>query len=526
MAQGGGSSRAEHSDLAVLTAAEMRQVENAAFARGLPSFEAMRRAGSAVAAEVMRRWPSGTLDTVTVLCGPGNNGGDGFIAAAALGAAGYPVRVQATSIAAPRSVDAQAALTGWTGEVAALDPDALEALGARDLVIDALFGIGLTRLLDGAVLATVEAVNRSGAPVVAVDVPSGIDADTGLVPGAAIDADVTVTFGWAKRGHLLLPAAAHCGELVVADVGFTATDLAVIPIACFRNAPAFWRDGYPLPGPQDHKYRRGHVVVAGGAVMTGAARLAARAARRVGVGMLTLAVPPAAWAVYAADQAGAIVRPAADCDAVLALAADDRVTALLVGSGLEPVADTAALVRGAMALGKPLVVDGGGLTALALDGGLSRGGSWQGRPDLVLTPHEGEFARLFPAVAGQGGKLDRARAAAAASGCTIVLKGADTVIAGPDGRALMCDLAPATLATAGSGDVLAGAVAGLLGLHLAPLPAAAMAVWLHGEAARELGLGLIAEDLPDRLAQILTGVLTGALAGGLGQKAANPGRSQ
>jgi NAD(P)H-hydrate epimerase len=494
-----------HPELAVLTGQEMRSAEQAAFARGLPSFEAMRRAGRAVAELIARRWPPGALNSILVLCGPGNNGGDGFIIAAALQAGGYPVQVQAIGNAGTRSGDAQQAFAGWNGETSGLDAAAAAKLGARDLVVDALFGIGLTRPLTGDVRAVVEAVNRSGARVVAVDVPSGIDADSGAVPGAAIRADVTVTFGWAKRGHLLLPAAAQCGDVVVADIGCTADDLADLTIATFRNAPALWRDDYPRPRPEDHKYKRGHVVMAGGGQMTGAARLAARAARRVGIGMLTLAVPPAAWPVYAADQAGAIVKPAVDRADVLALAREDRVTALLAGSGLAPDSETAGLVRGCLAVGRPLVIDGGGLTALAQHGGLKGG-----RPDVVLTPHEGEFARLFPDLSA-GGKLERARAAASLSGCALILKGADTVIAVPDGRAVLCDLGPANLATAGSGDVLAGVVAGLLGLGLAPLQAAAMAVWLHSAAARRVGLGLIAEDLPDLLPVVLGAALNEAL---------------
>jgi len=511
MSSGGASQPAQHPELAVLTADEMRRVESAAFARGLPSFEAMRRAGQSVAQLISRRWLLGTVDHIIVLCGPGNNGGDGFIAATSLRAAGYAVQVRSVALKAPRSADAGKAAAGWGDAVVPLDAKDLGDLGPRTIVVDALFGIGLTRPLAGEVLDAVEAVNRGRARVVAVDVPSGVDADNGAILGAAIRADVTVSFGWLKRGHLSLPAAAQCGELVVADAGFTAADLAAIDVACWRNLPALWRDAYPLPQPDDHKYRRGHALIAGGATMTGAARLAAQAARRVGLGMLTLAAPVSAWPIYAQDLVGAVVRPAADNEATLALAADTRVSALLVGSGLEPDRSTAELVRGAMALGRPMTIDGGGLTALAQHGGLVGG-----RPDIVLTPHEGEFARLFPDLAQGTPKLERARAAAARSGCTIVLKGADTVIAAPDGRAILSELAPATLATAGSGDVLAGAVTGLLGLGLAPLPAAAMAVWLHAEAARGFGLGLIAEDLPDRLPK--------ALAVGLGQKAENSAR--
>lgn len=511
MSSGGASRSAQHPELAVLTGDEMRRVERAAFARGLPSFEAMRRAGQAVAELITRRWLLGTVDRVMVLCGPGNNGGDGFIAASALRAAGYVVQVQSVASKAARSADAAKAAAGWGDALTPLSAKGLADLGPRTIVVDALFGIGLARRLESDVLDVVEAVNRSAARVIAIDVPSGIDADNGAILGAAIRADVTVTFGWVKRGHLLLPAAAQCGELVVADAGFTSADLAAIDVACWRNTPALWRDVYRPPQPDDHKYRRGHALIAGGATMTGAARLAARAARRVGLGMLTLAAPAPVWPIYAQDLVGAIVRPVTDNGATLELAGHTKVSALLVGSGLEPDQTIAELVRGAMALGRPMTIDGGGLSALARHGGLAGG-----RADIVLTPHEGEFARLFPDLAQGGPKLERARAAAARSGCTIVLKGADTVIVAPDGRAILSELAPATLATAGSGDVLAGAVTGLLALGLAPLSAAAMAVWLHAEAARGFGLGLIAEDLPDRLPR--------ALSVGLAQKAENSAR--
>lgn len=517
MTSGGESLALLHPELAVLTADEMRRVERAAFARGLPSFEAMERAGNAVAEVVLQRWPVAEVGDVVVLCGPGNNGGDGFIAAAALRAAGYRVSVAAVAPAVARSPDAQRALAGWGEQVSPLNAADVAKLRSRDLVIDALFGIGLSRPLEGSVREVVEAVNRSEARIVAVDVPSGTDADTGAVLGASIRADITIAFGWAKRGHLLLPAAAHCGTLVVADVGFTAADLGAVEVRCLRNAPALWRGDYPLPQPEDHKYRRGHAVMVGGAVMTGAVRLAARAARRVGLGLLTLVVPRLAWNVYAQDEAGAIVRPADDPTAALRVAGDARVTALLVGSGLEPDRSTAELVTGCIALGRAMVIDGGGLTALAPQAG--QGGLRDGRPNIVLTPHEGEFARLFPDLAGAGSKLERARTAAARSGCTVILKGADTVIAGPDGTAILCDLAPAALATAGSGDVLAGIVTGLLGLGLGPLAAAAMAAWLHGRAGAGTspsgGLGLIAEDLPD--------LLPGALLAALAQKAENSG---
>lgn len=479
----------------------MRAAEQAAFARGLPSFDAMHNAGVAVAHAIMARWPVAMGRDVHVLCGPGNNGGDGFVAAATLRDAGYRVAVHATRAKSEYRGDAGRAVALWQGATETPDPAAMAALDASAVIVDALFGIGLDRALDPGIVALIDAVNRSAASVVAVDIASGIHADDGRIMGAAIDADLTITFGWRKLGHFLQPGAARCGLIEVADVGFTSADLAAAAPSCWLNAPALWAAAYPAPDPAQHKYQRGHAVVVGGAVMTGAARLAARAARRVGTGLLTLAVPPAVWPIYAADQPGAIVRPVADLNALAAIAGEERVSALLVGSGLEADSETAALVRTCVALGRPTVIDGGGLSAV------SSGALAQGRADLVLTPHEGEFGRLFPDLVGQVSKLDRALAAAARSGCTIVLKGSDTVIAGPDGSSVVSNGAPPTLATAGSGDVLAGIVAGLLALRLPPFLAAAMAGWLHARAAEGFGPGLIAEDLPDRLPEALAKAL-------------------
>jgi len=492
----------DHPDLVLLTGAEMRAAEGAAFARGLPSFEAMRRAGVAAADAVIARWPVASSGEVHVLCGPGNNGGDGFVVAATLRAAGYDVIVHALRARSDYAGDAARAAAMWQGAVRAPDPAALAALDGPAIVVDALFGIGLDRALDGATAALIEAVNGVAVTVVAVDIASGVQADDGRIMGVAIDADLTVTFGWRKLGHVLQPGAAKCGEILVADVGFDASDLSAANPSCWLNAPALWSSSYPLPKPTDHKYQRGHAVIVGGRVMTGAARLAARAARRVGIGLLTLAVPPEVWPIYAGDQLGAIVRPVADLAAFAAIAGDERISALLVGSGLEPDVDTDDLVRTCIALSRPAVIDGGGLTVLA--GGDSL---LEGHADIVLTPHEGEFGRLFPDLVARASKVDRGREAAKRTGCIIVLKGSDTVVAAPDGGCIVSAGAPATLATAGSGDVLAGVITGLLGLRLPPFQAAAMGVWLHARAADGLGLGLIAEDLPDRLPRALAKAL-------------------
>jgi NAD(P)H-hydrate epimerase len=490
----------DHSDLMLLTGAQMRAAEQAAFARGLPSFEAMRRAGLAVADAIIARWPAAGSGEVHVLCGPGNNGGDGFVVAATLRSAGYRVVVHAVRNRSDYAGDAARAAAMWHGDVQKPQPAQLAALGPSAIVVDALFGIGLDRALEGDVAALIESANEARATIVGVDIASGVHADDGRIMGVAVDADLTVTFGWRKLGHVLQSGAARCGETIVADVGFTAADLSAANPFCWLNAPALWSADYPVPKPTEHKYDRGHAVIVGGAVMTGAARLAARAARRVGLGLLTLAVPPDVWPIYAGDQPGAIVRPVADHAAFAAIAGDERISALLVGSGLEPDGETAELVRTCIALSRPAVIDGGGLTVLA-------GSAFDGHAEVVLTPHEGEFGRLFPDLVARESKVERAREAARRTGCILVLKGSDTVIAGPDGGAIVSNGAPPTLATAGSGDVLAGIATGLLGLKMPPLGAAAMAVWLHAHAAEGFGLGLIAEDLPDRLPMALAKAL-------------------
>jgi NAD(P)H-hydrate epimerase len=481
----------------VVTAAEMRSAETKLFARGVPGFDVMSKAGRAVVAAIQSRWP-GRFDRAVVLCGPGNNGGDGFVVAAELAALGWSVHLATVFPPSGYSGDAACAAALWGGEFEELRPGLLKEIVDGDTVIvDALFGIGLGRPLEGVVKTVVEELDELGCPVVAVDVPSGVDADTGAILGAAPKAALTVTFAWPKPGHLLLPGRERVGDLAIADIGCRDGDLpAGGPIARVNGLPV-WRAALPIPRASDHKYTRGHAVVVGGAEMPGATRLASRAARRAGIGMLTVAAPKSVHAVYLADQPGLILR---DVVELLPVLGDRRVTAILVGSGLPASEETRALVVAAAACGRPLVVDGGGLSGFAGDlATLTR----HGRPDIILTPHEGEFARLFPHLRDAPGKLARARAAAAESRCTIILKGADTVIATPEGRAAINFDAPAWLATAGSGDILAGLTAGLLGQGMPPFEAAAAAVSLHGMAAAAYGPGLIAEDLPEQLPAIL-----------------------
>jgi NAD(P)H-hydrate epimerase len=493
-----GRSADDIAGLPVVTAAEMRAAEAALFARGTPSFDVMAAAGRAVVEAIRQRWPT-PFRRALILAGPGNNGGDGFIVARALADLGWDVHVAAMQGRDLYSGDAARAASLWSGPIAKLEPGALARLDEGDcVVIDAIFGIGLARAVTDEVKAVIHALHGRPCPVVAVDVPSGINADTGAVMGAAPRAALTVTFGWPKRGHLLLPGREWAQDLVVADIGCRDEDLPDLATMPRVNGAALWHNDLPLPSAADHKYTRGHALVMGGATMPGATRLASRAARRVGAGMLTVAAPSAAHPYYLIDQPGLIVRDAGDAPALQTLLEDRRFTAALVGSGLPADDETRASVEAAAASGRALVIDGGGLTAFA--GALDRLASF-GRADIVLTPHEGEFARLFPEL--KGDKLVRSREAARISHCTIVMKGADTVIATPEGRAAVNADAPAWLATAGSGDVLAGLILGLLGQGVPAFEAAAAGVSLHGMAGAAFGPGLIAEDLPELIPEVL-----------------------
>ncbi len=481
-------------DNALLTPTEMASADRAAMAVGVSGVTLMEAAGRAVAEAVTRRW---SKRPVAVLCGPGNNGGDGLVAARYLAAAGWPIRLALLGDRAQLKGDAAHHAALWEGGVEALAAGVLDGAG---LVIDAIFGAGLARPVEGVAREVIETLAARHLPVVAVDVPSGLDGATGEVRGAAACADVTVTFFRKKPGHLLLPGRVLCGELVLADIGIPATVLDAIAPRAFENDPALWLDAYPWPSLDSHKYRRGHALIAGGEVMTGAARLAARAAARVGAGLVTVAAPAAAWPVYAASLTSVIVRPVQRSQDFAELLGDARRNAILLGPGGGATAEMHHRVLAALATRRAVVLDADAITAFA------------GRADTlfaaiggacVLTPHEGEFARIF---SDTGDKLARARAAAARSGAVILLKGADTVIAAPDGRAAINANAPPELATAGSGDVLAGLVTGLLAQGLDPFRAAAAAAWLHGEAARAFGPGLVAEDLIDLLPGALRGL--------------------
>jgi len=477
--------------LALLTPLQMGDADRATKASGIDGFGLMEAAGGAVAVAAGVRW---LMRPVTVLCGPGNNGGDGFVAARHLADAGWPVKLALLGSRDKLSGEAAHAASLWKGPIAAFSSECLEGAG---IVIDAIFGAGLSRPLDGKALAMVEALKIRRIPVCAVDVPSGLDGASGVILGAAAPAELTVTFFRKKPGHLLYPGRGLCGDVVLADIGTPISALDEIAPNTWENGPDLWLGGYPWPQPESYKYKRGEVLILGGEAITGASRMTAMAASRAGAGMVTLAAPSRVWSIYATSLIDVIVDSFDGLEEFEVLLADRRRNVIAIGPGAGVGASTRQFVLAALATRRAAVLDADALTSFA-----------EAPEDLfraiagpcVLTPHAGEFKRLFHF---EGDKLQRTRNAAKQSNAVVVLKGPDTVIAAPDGRAIINSNAPAQLATGGSGDVLTGFVAALLAQGMPPFDAAAAAVWLHGAAATEYGLGLVAEDLPNALPRVL-----------------------
>jgi ADP-dependent NAD(P)H-hydrate dehydratase / NAD(P)H-hydrate epimerase len=476
---------------ALLTPEQMAEADRLTIAGGISGTTLMENAGRAVADAVSRRW---SVQPISVLCGPGNNGGDGFVAARLLAERGWPVRLALLGSVAALGGDASQAAARWPGAVEPLD---LAAIEGAALVIDGIFGAGLTRPVEGMAATVIEAINERRLPVVSIDVPSGVDGANGEVRGTAPRAAVTVTFFRRKPGHLLLPGRLYCGETVLAQIGIRDAVLDRISPDAAANDPEWWLGGFPWPSLESHKYSRGHAVVSGGAVMTGAARLAARAAARLGAGLVTVAAPEAVFSIYATALTGVIVHPVKGLDDFRVLLTDPRRNAALIGPGAGVGEDTRDSVLAILEAGKRTVLDADALTSFSDNpGALFRAI----RSPCVVTPHAGEFVRLFDAA---GSKLERTRRAARQSGAVILLKGADTVIAAPDGRTAINENATPYLATAGSGDVLAGMVLGLLAQGMEPFAASAAAVWIHGAAACRFGPGLVSEDLLETVPPVL-----------------------
>lgn len=515
---------AEGEALELLSVAQMGDADRRAIAGGVPGIDLMDAAGRAVADAARQAHITAGRGSIVILCGPGNNGGDGFVAARVLSGQGRDVALFLLGPVTRLKGDAALAAERWTGPIGAAC-DVL--LNDASVVIDALFGAGLDRDLEGEARALVEKVNcwraQTGGAVVAVDVPSGVDGDTGQVRGVAIYADVTVTFFRSKPGHLLLPGRTLCGQIECAQIGIPASVLEMIQPRTFCNAPALWRAGLPAPAADGHKYTRGHALVLSGPMhRTGAARLSARGALRGGAGLVTLASPRDALAVNAAHLTAIMLTPCDGAAELVGILQDRRFNALVMGPGGgvgQVMRDCVLAALSSADSGRGIVLDADALTSFVGAADILAG-AIRGFPgSVVLTPHDGEFNRLFKTSSRlpdsnpeadesfsqalrAPSKLTRAREAARLTGAIVVIKGADTVVAHPDGRAAIANDLPPWLATAGSGDVLAGLIAANLACGAPAFEAACAGVWMHGAAARAFGPGLIAEDIAEQMPKV------------------------
>jgi hydroxyethylthiazole kinase-like uncharacterized protein yjeF len=472
----------------ILSLEEMRAAETAVIAAGASEWGLISHVGEEIARLIRARFPDGAI---VALCGPGKNGADALAAAEALRRAGRHVRVlELAGEGAPERKRARADYGGDVEPLAVFDP------GGEEVVIDGLFGAGLNRPLAGVPDQVRETLAASGARLISVDLPSGLHGDAARPLGAAFRADLTVVCGAFRKAHVLWPAAGHCGELALVPLGLPLRDG---PGSARLNGPGVWGRRMIWPSETTHKHQRGHLaVVSGPAHATGAARLAASAGLRAGAGLVTILCPPEALAVCASDVRAVMTRPVSTVDEVVAACQGCR--AVIVGPAAGVGARTAAIVERLAAAGARLVIDADALSSFA------------GRPDdlrcilspgAVLTPHEGEFRKVFGDLADGADKIERARRAAAAAGAVIVLKGPDTVIAAPDGAVLVNRNAVPFLATAGAGDVLAGVIGALIAQGLAPYDAAAAGVWMHAEAGRRLGPALIADEIETALRGVI-----------------------
>ena len=484
----------------LLTSKQMSEADRLTIISGTPGLTLMERAGKAVAKRAGQMFPMNGL--ILVLCGPGNNGGDGFVAARLLQEQGRHVNLALLGERAQLKGDAAIAASKWSGPVVGFCPVELQGVAG---IIDALFGAGLTRDITGNTVKMIDQVNQTGVPILAVDLPSGIDGSNGALRGTAIKATHTISFFRPKPGHLLFPGRDYCGSTEIANIGISKKVLDDIRPQTFHNDPALWRSCFPRPAFSDHKYDRGHgVVISGGPDSTGAARLAAMAALRIGAGLVTLASPVDALAINAAHLTAIMVKSFADRPSLGSLLEDERKNCVVIGPGNGVNDETCNTVLDLLGTDKAVVIDADALTSFCNRPTVLFEAIRKRHAPTILTPHDGEYQRLFKhdlslAETKDDSRLARARSGAAMSGAILILKGPDSVIAEPTGRAVINNNAPPFLATAGSGDVLAGMVGGLLAQHMSPFEAACAAVWLHGDAAADFGPGLISEDLPKAL---------------------------
>ena len=480
----------------LLTNEQMSYADKLAIDDGKTGFDLMRAAGNGIFKVLRKSW---TWRKVLVLCGPGNNGGDGFIVAALLRNAGWPVKIGMHGEISSLTGDAALAAKFWNDKVQKISTDLLSGV---DLIVDGLFGAGLARNIDGYLMDIIDKVNESDIDCLSIDMPSGIDGNTGQVKGIALRANETVTFFRKKPGHLLIPGKLHSDKIHIVDIGMNESVLHEIKPNLAENIPQNWLEYMPRPKLDDHKYSRGQTVIVGGEDMPGAARLAALAARRVGSGLATIVANKKAEKKYFGGDPGCLFKPLLRPESFKEIISNPRVNAVLVGPGSGVNDETLLRVKISLKMMKATVIDADALTV------------FQDNPkylfDLikgptVMTPHSGEFTRLFD---NSLDKLSSCRTAAKLSGAIVIFKGSDTVISAPDGRSVINCNAPPALATAGSGDVLAGFIAGLLTQGMPVFEAVSAGVWLHGEAANILGEGLIAEDIASTIPQVLNTLWT------------------
>ncbi len=488
----------------LLSIVEFARMEKEAIEAGVSADAMMEQAGKHIADVIFRQFKP---TPVLVLCGPGNNGGDGYVVARHLNEKGWEVTVAALE---ENGKNPTKAATRYKGRNIAFSPQALKGKG---LVVDALFGSGLKRPIKGAAKEMLQALAASHIPVVAVDVPSGVNGSNGQILGIAAPATITVTFERKKQGHVLLPAKAYCGEVVVRPIGVPKTLWEKRAFSCFENGPELWSQLIPWPKITGHKYSRGHaIIVAGGRVGTkGAGLLGSVAALRVGAGLVTIACPETAVDFYAQRYASLMTRPIADAKALRLFLIEPHRDAVLIGPGAGISDRTRKMVLTILKEHKPCVLDADALTSFIGEPKALFKAIKACAAPVVITPHEGEFRNLFGTMAWMETAEDaiaRALSAAETSGAVVVLKGSDTVIATPKGLTVVNTNAPPTLATAGAGDVLAGMITGLLAGGMEAVAAACAGAWIHGECANRFGLGLISDDLPGMIPGVLQQLFT------------------
>ncbi len=485
--------------LQVLSVPQMYEADRLAIESGISGLELMENAGQGIAAHIEEGWDA---CSVLILCGPGNNGGDGYVVARALSEAGWPVAVHTFGDPEKLSGDAKMMFELYLGDTFPLSEI---DLSGTELVVDALFGAGFKGELPDEIRNLFLEIKNKEIPFVAVDVPSGVNGSSGEICPGTIEANLTVSFFRPKIGHLLYPARSYIGALDIVDIGIPEEVLDTIDVRISDNDPDLWLDNMPKYLASDHKYSRGHAAIVGGGMSsTGAARISARAALRAGAGAVTVVSPPSALMIYSQAQEAVMVKSVEDDLQFSDWLKEKRINTVLVGPGNGIKERTRTFVEMSLKLDCSVILDADALTVFKDDPdklfGLIKN---KNKGQVVITPHEAEFVRLFDL---SGSNLERCQQASTLSGAIVLLKGATTVIADPDGQAVMNTIAPPWLATAGSGDALAGIIAGLAASTIDLYKATCAAVWIHSEAANEFGPGLIAEDIETIIPRVLSNI--------------------